>query len=530
MSGFHPNNSDELLQRIGAACDQYEKSWNDGLMPRIEDFIAFFRAEERPSLLASLQKLQQKLILSPLPISSSEKLGDTQAMPVIDEPATARTVFQKRQDESESGLDKKSNHVTFSVIAGPHAGAEFVFREHDTLIAGRHSKTQLRLEKDLHFSRYHFRIEVNPPTCFLMDLNSRNGTFVNGERVHERFLCDGDVVSGGNTKMLITVFDSKIADAKAFEEKNLTALPVQPKIGQQSAVSKEHFAAPIAEASKDQELPPSIAGYQLFERIGTGDLGTVYRAEQFSTQEPCAVKVLTPADNVDERAVQVFLREASILKQLQHPYIVRLIEMGASEKTVFLAMEYVKPIAWLQLISRFTDEKKIRIACGLMSQILAALDYAHERSFVHRDVKPGNILITTKQEKLVAKLADFGLAKQYTTAGMSQITRDGDVLGSLPFMSPDQFLNSREARPTCDIYSAGATLYWMLTGQVPIPMEGYPCKFLAILEASPIPIRQFNPVVPEALASIVHRALEKSPENRFASAAEMRYSLTSFMK
>jgi serine/threonine-protein kinase len=165
-----------------------------------------------------------------------------------------------------------------------------------------------------------------------------------------------------------------------------------------------------------------------------------------------------------------------------------------------------------------------------MVQILSALEYAHARSLVHRDVKPGNILISKKDDKLVAKLADFGLAKQYTTAGMSQVTREGDVLGSLPFMSPDQFLNSREARPTCDIYSAGATLYWMLTGREPIPLEGHPCKFLAILESPPTPIREVNPAIPEGLANIVHRALEKTAEARFASAAEMRQQLRAFMR
>ena len=259
-------------------------------------------------------------------------------------------------------------------------------------------------------------------------------------------------------------------------------------------------------------------------------MGIVYRASRLSDQELCAVKMLSPAAHSDENAIQAFLREASVLNQLQHPHIIRLLDMGAVGRNVFLALEYVHSISWPRLVSRYTSEKRIRIACALMSQILGALEYAHARSLVHRDVKPGNILIVKKENKLLAKLADFGLAKQYTTAGMSQVTRDGDVLGSLPFMSPDQFLNSREAKPTCDIYSAAATLYWMLTGHEPIPIEGHPCKFLAILEDPPTPIRQHNPAIPEPLARVVHRALEKTADKRFASASEMRYSLRPFLK
>ena len=131
---------------------------------------------------------------------------------------------------------------------------------------------------------------------------------------------------------------------------------------------------------------------------------------------------------------------------------------------------------------------------------------------------------------LLGKLADFGLAKHYTTAGMSQMTREGDVIGSLPFMSPEQFINSREARPGCDLYSAGATLYWMISGKEPILLENHPCKFLAILEDPPVPLEKHCPEVPPELAQLIHRALEKSPDKRFASAAEMRQHIRRFAK
>jgi serine/threonine-protein kinase len=287
--------------------------------------------------------------------------------------------------------------------------------------------------------------------------------------------------------------------------------------------------APAAVPSGEEEQPP-IHGYRIHEVLGAGDLGTTYRATRLASGEACALKVIAPAARSDEKAIQNFLREVSILKQLQHANIVRLIEMGASGTDLFLSMEYLAALRWTELSAAWSTAQRVRIACGLMCQVLAALEYAHSQLLVHRDVKPANVLIYRSNGKLAAKLADFGLAKCYTTAGMSQVTREGDVVGSLPYMSPEQFINSREAKPGCDVYSAGATLYWMLAGQDPIVLENHPCKFLAILEDPPIPLLQRCPDVPAALALLVHKALEKSPESRFASAAEMRRQLREFAR
>ena len=525
----------DLLRRIDAVCDRFEESWRGGLVPKIEDYLAFFRADERSSLLDALQSLQQELTLrNPINSETVPKTHDLVAVEGSDDSPSPQTMEFSEESQNEKINDDKSARVTFRVIAGPHEGLGFTFHEHNTLFAGRLPRAQLRLEKDLHFSRHHFRLEVNPPTCFLMDLNSRNGTFVNGERVKDRFLLDGDIVSGGRTKMVVSIF---VPNDVKLKPTTKSAKPSEPPQGpppvppkHPPSIPPKPVATPKIPQQQRGDSPVSIPGYEIHEQIGAGDLGIVYRARKLSSNEMCALKILSPAGHTDEASIQAFLRQASVLNQLQHSHIIRLLELGAAGQNIFLATEYVSSYSWDDFVSRYAPEKRVRIACGVMSQILSALGYAHDRSFVHRDVKPGNILITKKDDKLVAKLADFGIAKQYTTAGMSQVTRDGDVLGSLPFMSPDQFLNSRDARPTCDLYSAGATLYWMLTGHEPIRLEGHPCKFLAILEAPPTPIQQYNPVIPDALALIVHRSLEKTPEKRFSSAAEMRHQIKTFLK
>lgn len=518
----------KALRRIDVACDSFEDAWRSGAQPRIEDYLLRCEVPERPRLLESLQKLQQELILTQL--TGRSPSGARQPTPPV---SYGRSSMSQPIAQPEETVDWDGPRVSLRVIEGPHRGEEFMYDEHNTLLVGRSLQAQLRLKDDPHFSRHHFRLELNPPTCYLMDLRSRNGTMVNGERVSERFLQDGDVVSGGRTKIAVSIQQPGM-NAIPPRRPAAVARPTKPVAAPRRPASSppEVVFANAAPADDGADLSEEvqIGGYRIHEQIGDGDLGTVYRATRLSSGEVCALKVIAAAEKTDEKAVQTFLREASILNQLDHPYIVRMIEMGAAGSDLFLSTEFVDAIPWSKLVANSSTAQRIRIACGLMSQILSALDYAHSRSMVHRDVKPGNILISRTNGKLTAKLADFGLAKQYANAGMSQVTRAGDVIGSLPYMSPEQFINSREARPACDLYSAGATLYWMLTGHDPIELENHPCKFLAILEDAPVPIQQHCPEIPAALAHLVHRALEKTPEKRFQSAAEMRQQLRAFIK
>jgi len=566
------------LRRIDAACDRYEAAWRDGRQPRIEDYLPLCQLDERMLLLESLQKLQQELVQKQMaemikvagsadlpmrtrspsnpvqvggPASKEKPLHAPASRPRTDRRLQSMTTPPRdpeaqRLDEISSTESPDQARVTLRVIAGPHQGQEFHYDEHNTLLVGRSKHAPLRLKDDPHFSRHHFRMEANPPSCFIMDLGSRNGTFVNGNRITECFLKDGDTVSGGHTRMVVSIYDPQQQQAEVLPgSASIPAAPItsgSARDGQSRGSGRvvEQPSTPVTAASSaigsrsqstgHVDTTRKINGYDIHEQIGIGDLGTVFRATRLATQEECALKIITPAGRSDQKSIQTFLREASILIQLQHPYIVRLIEIGASGTNLFLSTEFHPAVAWDQLTVRWSTSQRIRVACGIMAQILSALDHAHARSMVHRDVKPGNILITRVNGKLVAKLADFGLAKYYTTAGMSHMTREGDVIGSLPFMSPEQFINSREAKPACDLYSAGATLYWMIKGKHPIVLENRSCKFLALLEELPVAIQKHCPEVPAELARAIHRALEKAPEKRFRTSAEMRHQIRKFAR
>lgn len=344
----------------------------------------------------------------------------------------------------------------------------------------------------------------------------------------------------------------------------MTLISTGPENGEQATRKRPPASVHRAEAAPSQGAPPAenaagrpkiasapgtpptprgrtapvIRGYHLIGQKSETDQGTTYDAVQIASAKPCIIKVLpavpgkggggvAPGGVNRERAMRAFLREVEDLKRLTHPNVVPLLHVGEASGMLYFVTEQFAPLDWSELAGNYAPETRIRVACGLMRQVLNALQYAHARSLIHRDVKPANILLTRVDGKLRSKLAEFGVAKRYTDAGLSHMIRDGDVIGSLQFMAPEQFMNSREATPACDIYSAGATLYWMLTGQEPISLDGHSCKFLAILEQLPVPLRSRLPAASDPLAAIVHRALEKDPARRFRSADEFQFQLKS---
>jgi pSer/pThr/pTyr-binding forkhead associated (FHA) protein len=405
--------------------------------------------------------------------------------------------------------------VALEVVSGPHQGARFEFDRHDTFLVGRGSWSHLCLRDDLHFSRHHFRIEIRPPDCYLVDLGSRNGTFVNGNRVNATFLRDGDVISGGKTEIRVSVASGQrrvVADAPTVLGAFKSTITFDKPAG---ARSDKKLAA-------IREIP----GYQLEEEIGGGSMGVVYRAIHAATAKPVAIKVISPRQSASEAAMQLFVREASLLGRLNHPHIVQCLDFGYSAGQLYMIMEYVPAISSESVLAE-QYSARTRVACAIICQVLQALEHAHGMSVVHRDIKPENVLLWRKGRKLHAKLADFGLAKNYAYAGLSEISRMGDIRGTIAYLAPELVIDCRQARPAGDIYAVGATLYRYLTNEFPFDF-GDRNKLAVVLEDDPVPLRDRAPELPAAVAEIVHRALAKDPAARFASAGAMLTALEPF--
>jgi eukaryotic-like serine/threonine-protein kinase len=408
---------------------------------------------------------------------------------------------------------RQSVRVALEVVSGPHRGAHFEFDRYDTFLVGRGSWCHLCLQDDLHFSRHHFRIEIRPPDCYLVDLGSRNGTFVNGNRISATFLQNGDVISGGKTEIRVTM--------KSARPQVAVDAPTVLGAFRSTITTSEKTSATFAE--KKFASVREIPGYELQEEVGGGSMGVVFRAIHSATAKPVAIKVISPRQSTSEAAMQLFVREASLLGRLNHPHIVQCLDFGYTAGQLYLIMEYVPSIPYESVLEEQRSARN-RVSCAIICQILRALAHAHEMSIVHRDIKPENVLLCRKGRKLNAKLADFGLAKNYAYAGLSEISRLGDIRGTIAYLAPELVIDCRQARPAGDIYAVGATLYRYLTNEFPFDF-GDRNKLAVVLEDDPVPISQRAPQVPAAVAEIVHRALAKDPAARFASAQTMLAAL-----
>jgi eukaryotic-like serine/threonine-protein kinase len=413
-------------------------------------------------------------------------------------------------------------HVTLDVVAGPHIGGRFEFAHHDTFLVGRGAWSHLCLSQDLHFSRHHFRIEIRPPDCYLIDLGSRNGTFVNGHRVSSVYLKDGDVISGGKTEIRVKVGAIKPpALAPTILGSISATAPIDKHAGDTDGPPLLPGNRPLS------ALLPPLPGYELLEELGTGSMGVVYRAVHMGTNQQVAIKLISQKQTTSEHAIQLFIREAHLLGRLDHPRIVRCLDFGYTGGQLYLVMECVPTISLQDVLANEPRSSCIRIPCAIVRQILQGLEHAHRMSIVHRDIKPENVLLFRREGKLNAKLADFGLAKNYVYAGFSQISHEGDLRGTLAFMPPELIVDCRDARPAGDIYSVGATLYYYLTRRLPFEF-GTRNKLAVVLEDEPIRLEERLPSIHPKLAKIVHRAMAKEARDRFSSAAEMFSALKPF--
>jgi hypothetical protein len=495
-------NLEELGRRFRHACQAGEK-------PRVEDFLSDAVGSDRVRLIAALLPLELRCRRA-----DGEQPDAREYLARFPEAVAAiQAWFPNDQSGPRPAVDSdqtvawqppsSAGEIVLSIVTGPHQGQRFVFRVHDTLVAGRAPDAQWRLDKDPYFSRYHFRIEANPPRCRLIDLESRNGTMVNNRRVTETYLQDGDSIQCGATRISVTITAPKGHSGES-----------EASAGQ-SAVSEACLKR--------------IGEFTIKRLLGSGSMGSVYEAVESPSGRPVAVKIIRPGTVAGSREIQLFLREAGILSRLRHRRIVEFLGMGLHEGRVYLAMEYIDQLDQQQFLAALPQPRLIKAACEVMAQVLEGLAYAHKLGFVHRDVKPGNILVRRAGRKLEAKLADFGLAKSYLTAGFSSISADNETRGTLAYMSPEQIINCRYALPPCDIYAAGVCLYRFLAGTLPFDLEDGPGAVAKVLNSAPVPLGKRCPDLPTPLSDIVAQALARKPEDRFPSAGDMRKALVAFL-
>lgn len=260
-----------------------------------------------------------------------------------------------------------------------------------------------------------------------------------------------------------------------------------------------------------------IAGFRVQSLIGAGAMGSVYLAEDTRTGEPVALKVMTPGLAEDERFRQRFLRESALAAALDDPRIVRTLGSGEADGLLFLAMAYVEGSDLRDILRREGCLETER-ALGLIADAAGALDAAHAAGLVHRDVKPGNILVALGPEGEHAYVCDFGLARHVSS--VSSLTGERGFVGTIDYVPPEQIQGGAIDSRT-DVYSLGCVLYECLAGARPFERESELSVVFAHLNEPPPRISELRPELPPAFDAVFATALAKAPEDRYQSCGEL---------
>ncbi len=269
--------------------------------------------------------------------------------------------------------------------------------------------------------------------------------------------------------------------------------------------------------SSDAVVGSELAGYRIEALIGRGGMGAVYRAEEEGLGRKVALKVIAPELAQDERFRERFLRESQIAASLDHPHVIPIYQAGEKGGLLFLAMRYVEGTDLAKVVAQ-EGALEPRRTVELLSQVAEALDAAHEKGLVHRDVKPSNVLIASAAGKEHCYLADFGLTKR--TGSLSGVTAAGDIVGTLEYVAPEQ-ITGEPLDERSDVYSLACVLYECLCGQSPFPRATDVALLWAHVHEEPTPPSKARPELPKELDTVLARGLAKEPGRRYRSAGEL---------
>lgn len=280
-----------------------------------------------------------------------------------------------------------------------------------------------------------------------------------------------------------------------------------------------------------ETLAQDLPEFELVREVGKGSMGIVYEARVRATGQRVALKVLPPGLSLTERALARFLREGRIMARVRHPDIVGFVDQGKRGRLHWFAMEFVDGVTLEQRLA--IGPLPVHQACAIAATVGRALQFAHDHGVVHRDVKPGNLMLRdgdTGGDPAAPRVAitDFGLARETGTGSM---TDSGAIVGTPMYMAPEVVLGGTAVANTlADVYSLGATLYALVTGRPPFDGPTAQSVLKAVLEQDPPPARRLRRDLPEAVEAILCKAMAREPERRYGSALELAEDLERFLR
>ena len=263
--------------------------------------------------------------------------------------------------------------------------------------------------------------------------------------------------------------------------------------------------------------------YEIHQRLARGGMAQVYLARDRTLDRPVAVKELAPEFATDPSFVERFRREAQAAANLSHPNIVGVFDWGTQDGTYFIVMEYIDGPSLSQVIRR-DGPLHPRRAAEIGGEVAAALGFAHSRGVVHRDVKPGNVLLTATGQ---SKVTDFGIARALSSPD-DDLTQAGSVMGTATYFSPEQ-AQGLPVDPRSDLYSLGVVIYEMVTGRTPFSGDTPLAIAYRHVQDQPAPPSTIVPDIPVGLEAIIMKLLQKRPDDRYPTAEALRDDLNRFL-
>jgi serine/threonine protein kinase len=345
---------------------------------------------------------------------------------------------------------------------------------------------------DLQVSRVHFQIEKRGEQIWVVDQGSSGGTLVNGRKVSAQQLKAGDIIRAGETQ--------------------LRFVPV----GADSTVSAH------AEPDRLEALAGTIWGrFQVGPLLARGSSGCVFKAQDTETGQTVALKVLFPELAKSEEEMQRFIRTMKTIMPLSHPNLIALLGAGRKGSNCWASMEYIEGESLAKLIERYGREGKLpwKYSLRVAVHIARALNYGYQHNIIHRNITPNNILVRTADQ--TSLLGDLMLAKALEGTLAEQITKPGQMIGELNYMSPERTRSATNVDCRSDLYSLGATLYVLLTGKLPHGGLTLAETLQHIRSAEPQKPSIYVPQIPPEFETAILKMLAKEPAKRFQTPAEL---------
>jgi serine/threonine protein kinase len=388
------------------------------------------------------------------------------------------------------------------VIAGPDKGRAFTLQMGPDQMLGRSTHALYQLE-DPRVSRNHCQILREGDQVTVLCNGGSGGTLVNGKTVKRQVLKLGDVLRVGDTQLRLQVGDLPVSVALAHAA-TPTPAPATPQPARLEALTGQ-----------------KLSHYEIGPVIGRGSTSIVFQATDTKYDRPVALKVLLPDFSKDEEEVQRFIRAMKTMLPLRHPNLVTIHAAGKTAGYCWVAMEYLAGENMTEVIDRIGVAGMLdwRYAFKVAVHVGRALAYAHEQSIIHRNVTPKNVLLeaTTK----VVKLGDLMKAKALEGVLAQQITRPGELIGDVTYMSPERTRGLTNVDGRSDLYGLGATVYALLTGHAPCEGATLVEKVTRIRQDAPVKPSQYQMGIPSAFEGVVLKCLAKRPEDRYQTAEDM---------